>query len=334
MKNLSELVKIPKRREQLKKIVKGIEELAQKYREDDIYGDYYDKWKDNKTFEYADVNIPGNQLYWMAMNTEVIEIDHKTSSRTTYTLSVPLEKIKGKLEEFERVKRAKKHRAKQPTENIPSNLFKPIVGYDDVKDMFMRSIESDKQVHILLEGDPATAKTLFMQELDRLPNSAFVETGTRTSEAGLSNKVYRHRPKYLMIDEIADMNPDAFGVLKPLMENGTLDETISGGREKIRLNVNVYGTTNYPETIPYEIRSRFREFWFDKYDEEEFLKVCTRFLYMREDVEKDLAEYISKKVWEKLGGDVREARGVVRLLREKTREDVNKVIKTLSKYKR
>ena len=55
---------------------------------------------------------------------------------------------------------------------------------------------------------------------------------------------------------------------------------------------------------------------------------------MREDVEKDLAEYISKKVWEKLGGDVREARGVVRLLREKTQEDVNKVIKTLSEYKR
>jgi Holliday junction DNA helicase RuvB len=38
-------------------------------------------------------------------------------------------------------------------------LFDSVIGYDDVKRLFSMSIESDKPVHILLVGPPASAKT-------------------------------------------------------------------------------------------------------------------------------------------------------------------------------
>ena len=41
----------------------------------------------------------------------------------------------------------------------PEPLFDSIVGYDDVKKLFQMSLSSDKPVHILLVGPPASAKT-------------------------------------------------------------------------------------------------------------------------------------------------------------------------------
>ena len=40
-------------------------------------------------------------------------------------------------------------------------LFDNIVGYDDIKTLFNLSFSSEKPVHILLVGPPASAKTLF-----------------------------------------------------------------------------------------------------------------------------------------------------------------------------
>lgn len=50
----------------------------------------------------------------------------------------------------------------------PEPLFDSIVGYDDVKRLFSLSLSSDKPVHILLVGPPASAKTLFMLECIKL----------------------------------------------------------------------------------------------------------------------------------------------------------------------
>ena len=47
-------------------------------------------------------------------------------------------------------------------------LFSTIVGYNDVKKIFALSITSQKPVHILLVGPPASAKTLFMLECMKL----------------------------------------------------------------------------------------------------------------------------------------------------------------------
>ena len=42
------------------------------------------------------------------------------------------------------------------------DLFDNIIGYEDIKKLFFLSFESQKPIHVLLVGPPASAKTLFM----------------------------------------------------------------------------------------------------------------------------------------------------------------------------
>jgi predicted ATPase with chaperone activity len=51
-------------------------------------------------------------------------------------------------------------------------LFDEIIGYDHTKRLFRMALDSESAVHILLEGPPASAKTMFLTSLmHRLKNS-------------------------------------------------------------------------------------------------------------------------------------------------------------------
>jgi len=71
---------------------------------------------------------------------------------------------------------------------------------------------------------------------------------------------------------------------------------------------------------------------FKPYDRETFVEVCRRWLSRDEGIPEDLASYIGERVWEELERDVRCARDIARLLREKTKEDVDRVVKFLKRY--
>ena len=83
---------------------------------------------------------------------------------------------------------------------IPPDLFSIIVGYEDLKEMFLRSLTSEKPTHILLWGETGTAKTLFMQELSRLKRSRYALGGSST-KAGIARFLIDYRPLFLLIDE-------------------------------------------------------------------------------------------------------------------------------------
>ena len=83
---------------------------------------------------------------------------------------------------------------------IPSDIFSVIIGYDDLKEMFLRSLTSSKPTHILLWGPPASAKTLFLQELNRLPRSRYALGGSST-KAGIARYLIDYKPLFLLIDE-------------------------------------------------------------------------------------------------------------------------------------
>ncbi len=53
------------------------------------------------------------------------------------------------------------------------DLFDNIIGYDDIKKLFFLSFESQRPIHILLVGPPASAKTLFMLGCMKLERSYF-----------------------------------------------------------------------------------------------------------------------------------------------------------------
>lgn len=102
-------------------------------------------------------------------------------------------------------------------------VFDPVIGFDDLKEIFQLSINADKPVHILLVGPPASAKSLFMSCLTKLERSYYA-VGSSSTKSGIFDYLFEHRPRYFIIDEIEKMSKrDQTGLLT-LMESGILSE--------------------------------------------------------------------------------------------------------------
>jgi Holliday junction DNA helicase RuvB len=213
---------------------------------------------------------------------------------------------------------------------VPENLFSPILGYDDVKELIKKSLEGEKPTGFLLVGPVATAKSLFLEELNRIRGSSY-HLGSTATKAGLTQFLLEAKPKILLIDEFDKMKREDYAALLSLMESGKVVETKFGRRSEEYMNVWVFASCNNLRGIPPENISRFRPyvFHFREYTVEEFKKVVKMFLVERESVDPNLANYIAEKV-SAYTRDVRAARGLARLCRNK--EDVDKYVNTILKY--
>jgi len=87
-------------------------------------------------------------------------------------------------------------------------MFDKIVGYDGIKNTFVRSLTSKEPVHILLVGPPGQAKTLFLKcVLEAFgEKKAYFTVGGNASKSGLIDVLFHLHPKYLLIDEIEHLN--------------------------------------------------------------------------------------------------------------------------------
>jgi hypothetical protein len=214
---------------------------------------------------------------------------------------------------------------------IPPDLFESIIGYEDAKDLFLRSLRSVKPVHILLIGPPASAKTVFLLEVERLSGSTYALGGSST-KAGLVDLLFNRRPSYLLIDEIDKMNDEDYSILLSLCENGIVTETKYGKLRETRLDTRVYAAANNLDNIPPEVQSRFLCLRFPRYLPEQYRDVVRNVLVKRERVSPDLASYIAERVSKELDTiDVRDSIKVSRLAA--SREEVDQVLESLSKYK-
>jgi MoxR-like ATPase len=103
-------------------------------------------------------------------------------------------------------------------------IFNDIIGYNDVKRLFRLALHSNDEAHILLSGPPASAKTMFLECLNKLKSSYFVD-GASTTKSGLIDCLFLNNPKYLLIDEIDKMSAKDQAMLLNLMETGIVSET-------------------------------------------------------------------------------------------------------------
>jgi hypothetical protein len=76
-------------------------------------------------------------------------------------------------------------------------VFNPVIGFDDIKEIFQLSINADKPVHILLVGPPASAKSLFMNCLTKLERSFYV-VGSSSTKSGIFDYLFEYRPRYFI----------------------------------------------------------------------------------------------------------------------------------------
>ncbi|HEX2471439.1 MAG TPA: ATP-binding protein [Nitrososphaera sp.] len=212
----------------------------------------------------------------------------------------------------------------------PEPLFESIVGYSDVKRLFQLSLSSEKPVHLLLVGPPASAKTLFMVECMRLERSYFT-LGSHSTKSGMIDYLFDKRPRYLIVDEIEHMPMKDQTALLSLMETGILAETKFQKTRNTHLKTWVFATSNATDRMLTPLLSRFVVLHFKQYSFGSFREVCAHILG-REGVTPDVATAIAEAVWTKLKSkDIRDCIKIGRLA--KTKEDVEWIAQTLRAYK-
>jgi Holliday junction DNA helicase RuvB len=210
---------------------------------------------------------------------------------------------------------------------IPEDLFSVIAGYEEIK-AFLRKVLKAERFHVLLVGPPASAKTVFLLELARLPGS-FYCLGSATSKAGIAEILYEQRPSILLADEIDKFENKDIAILLSLAETGIVRETKASKQRGVRLSTNIFAAANSAKGMPKELLSRFRVLYLPQYTKEEFVDASTKVLVEREKVEPNLASYIAIKTWE-VSQDVREAVRIGKICR--SRNEVDEDISLMRRY--
>jgi Holliday junction DNA helicase RuvB len=234
-------------------------------------------------------------------------------------------------EEFSEHRVEKAAEQQQQQKQDTAVVFDSIVGYDDVKRLFQMSLSSDKPVHILLVGPPASAKTLFMLECMKLERSYFT-LGSHSTKSGMIDYLFEKRPRYLIVDEIEHMPMKDQTALLSLMETGIVAETKFQKTRNTQMKTWVFATSNGTERMLTPLLSRFIVLHFKQYSLGSFTEICTHLL-AREGVAPDVAAATADAVWNKLKSkDIRDCVKLGRLA--KSKEDVEWIAQTMRNYKK
>lgn len=224
-------------------------------------------------------------------------------------------------------------------ENEPSvppeeKFFSDIVGYSDIKKLFMKSIVCKEPVHILLTGPPACSKTVFLLEMwEGLDNAYFIDA-VGASGAGMVEHLFYNDTKYLLIDEIDKLKKNDQVALLNVMETGILSETkLKGKTRQKNMNLGIFATSNEIDKLSKPLRSRFMELHLDEYTYEEFMEITRRLVMKKHRLDREIAEKIGYSVWNTMQSkDVRDVLQIAKLT--KSLPDVDWLVQVQMKYGR
>lgn len=204
-----------------------------------------------------------------------------------------------------------------------------IVGFDDLKWGIARSISNQKRVHYLLEGPPASAKSLILEAIRTIVPGAYLTFGSRTSASGLAEILFENKPMILLMDEADKMRMDTFSVLLGLMETGEIIEAKHGDHRGIKLEKTaVIAACNKSTKMPPEFISRFAlHAHFPHYNRDEFIAICESILQRAGNCPPELATYIGVQIFDRRLGDVRKARQIWDQMTEPSMAAADEVIK-------
>jgi Holliday junction DNA helicase RuvB len=257
---------------------------------------------------------------------QVLKVVLKTNSGTAYRV-VDLAALERALQDVEKAE----VRPVEGEVEVPADILDVVVGHEEKKEIILRALKSKERVHILLYGSPASAKSLILECLQRLPGAKYI-IGSASTKAGLFELLYNEEPRFLILDEIDKLESmEDLSILLSLMQTGFISETKYSRRRSKTLSTKVIAAANRIDRLPPELLSRFVKLRFRDYTDDEFIDVSAKVL-QREGIPMGLAVYIADQVLRKLKTrDVRDSLKVARLLKEKSREDVDRVIELLSR---
>lgn len=184
--------------------------------------------------------------------------------------------------------------------------FSKIVGYDEIKNILNLLIENSytgiKPTHIHLNGDPSTAKTVFLMTLHKNLkayglNSHYVNAESMTS-AGVIDYLFSHDVQYLQLDELDKLHKSHQQTFLNLLENGVLQETkFKKTRRKVMDTLICVASSNYMHKILEPLATRFMTLYLRAYTMNEY-EIISRTLLERDfGKSPEIALYITENVW-------------------------------------
>ena len=210
-------------------------------------------------------------------------------------------------------------------------FFSGIIGYQDIKKLFMKSIVSKEPIHILLTGPPASSKTIFLLEMREGLDHAYFVDAVGASGVGMVNYLFTNNVKYLLIDEIDKLKKSDQVTLLNVMETGILSETKKGRTRQKKMYLSIFATSNDISKLSKPLRSRFMELHLDEYTLEEFMEITRRLIVKRYNLDISLAEKIGYSVWYKMKSkDIRDVIQIAKLT--KSLSDVDWLVDIQMKY--
>jgi len=268
-----------------------------------------------------EMDIPWQQAN-MLVRYKLARVSYKSNKYTMYMLN--RENIEKYLAMQEEIKNAQQNPA------IPDDLFGSIIGYDDIKELLKAVIKNGERYGALFVGPPASAKTMFLMELLRLPNSVFI-TAYTTTKAGLRDLFINENPKYIAIDEIDKAPFETITTLLSALENGIVVKTTSTNHITAKVEPIIFASSNNLNKINSTIRSRFQVFNLKPYTYDQ-LKEIGKMLFKREGISEEYIDNYVNMALEK--GVIEDPRDFVKIARVlKVNNNIENVLNTLIKYK-
>ncbi|MFC2002786.1 AAA family ATPase [Chloroflexota bacterium] len=215
--------------------------------------------------------------------------------------------------------------------DIAENIFRDIIGHDDVKELLIACLLAEKPVHVLLAGPPALAKSLFLWDVERAAGErAIWLVGSATSKAGLWDIVADRQPQILLIDELDKMNAADTAALLSMMEGGRLVRAKRGRELNLHNQLTVVAASNRLSKLSPELKSRFAIRTLSAYSRNDFLIVVRGVLVSRENLNPETADEIARE----LGGRTQDVRDAIRVARLVPQLGVSRAIDLLMEGRR
>jgi MoxR-like ATPase len=209
-------------------------------------------------------------------------------------------------------------------------VFSKIEGLDDIKEIML---ESPERAHTLLTGQPASAKSLFMLQVEKFMSSkVYFAEGAATTKAGLQGFIAENQQKEIIIIDEIDKMPmkDQEGLLT-MMERGEFTSTKVRNTKTVKANVVIFATSNSTERLSKPLLSRFTIYEIPEYSYPEFEAISVRLI---KKLHQNAVIKIASSVWKSGSRDIRDVLKIAKLCNPSdTEEDISRLISIHQKYR-